>query len=223
MKKSLITALLLSTFAITSLFAEQAPVKTPLPKVLIIGDSISIGYTPEVIKLLKDKANVQRHKGNAGPTIRAVKNIDKWLGDGQWDIIHFNWGLWDMYGWPYAKDDRSPAMYEQRLEQLLVRLEKTQAKLIWATTTPVCPAPEKTMIKRFKTSVVISAAQEQEYLDAALRVMKKHNVQINDLHALMAPQLKKYAIAPDNVHYTKEGSQKLAQQVAASIEKNLNK
>jgi hypothetical protein len=46
-----------------------------LPKVLIIGDSISIGYTPHVIDNLKGVAEVKRHKGNAGPTIRGVARI----------------------------------------------------------------------------------------------------------------------------------------------------
>ncbi len=61
-----------------------------LPRVLLIGDSISIGYTVPVRKLLEGKANVHRPRTNCGPTTRGVQAIDEWLGDGKWDVIHFN-------------------------------------------------------------------------------------------------------------------------------------
>ena len=78
------------------------------------------------------------------------------------------------------------------------------------------------MLERWKTSVQITPAVEQQYLDAALRVMKKHNVQIDDLHALMAPELSKYASAPDNVHFTGAGYGRLGKQVADSILQQLS-
>ena len=61
-----------------------------LPRVLLIGDSISIGYTVPVRAALAGKANVHRPRTNCGPTSRGVENIDAWLGDEQWDVIHFN-------------------------------------------------------------------------------------------------------------------------------------
>ena len=193
-----------------------------LPKVLIMGDSISIGYTSYVIENLKSIAEVRRHKGNAGPTIRGVARIEDWLGKEKWDVIHFNWGLWDMYGWEYHKEDRSPNAYGKRLEFLVGRLKKTGAKLIWATTTPACPANETTMERRFKQKVRISPELERKYLDAALAVMNKHGVQVNDLHAFMKPSWDKYAIAENNVHFTKLGSQKLGEQVAKAIQSALS-
>ena len=189
-----------------------------LPKVLIMGDSISIGYTSYVIENLKSVAEVRRHKGNAGPTIRGVAKIEDWLGKEKWDVIHFNWGLWDMYGWEYHKEDRSPKAYGKRLDSLVGRLKKTGAKLIWATTTPACPANETTMERRFKQKVRISPELESKYLAAALAVMKKHGVEVNDLHAFMKPRWDKYAIADNNVHFTKLGSQKLGEQVAKAIQ-----
>lgn len=52
-----------------------------LPKVLIIGDSISLGYTPFVIEGMANKAIVTHHEGNAGPTMRGIENIESWLDD----------------------------------------------------------------------------------------------------------------------------------------------
>jgi hypothetical protein len=69
-----------------------------LPRVLLIGDSISIGYTKTVIELLKGKAEVHRVQGNAGHTGMGIERLPKWLDpkNGKWDVIHFNWGLWDL-------------------------------------------------------------------------------------------------------------------------------
>src|SRR5512133_119554 len=67
-----------------------------LPRVLLIGDSISMGYTLPVRTLLAGKANVHRPPENCGDTARGVKSLDKWLGDGKWDVIHFNFGLHDL-------------------------------------------------------------------------------------------------------------------------------
>ena len=56
-----------------------------LPRVLIIGDSISIGYTPPLREILMGKVNVHRIPVNGGPTTRGVQNIDSWLGDTKWE------------------------------------------------------------------------------------------------------------------------------------------
>ena len=74
------------------------------------------------------------------------------------------------------------------------------------------------MKKRFNRDVVIAPALEQQYLDAALRVMKKHKIQVNDLHAMIKPEVKKHAIAPNNVHFKPDSRMRLAKQVAATIE-----
>jgi len=211
MKNLFLLLYLSSSFSFTSLAAND------LPKVLIMGDSISIGYTPHVVENLKGVAEVKRHKGNAGPTIRGMAKIEEWLEDGKWDLIHFNWGLWDMYGWEYHKEDRSPKAYGERLEFLVARLKKTGAQLIWAPTTPACPAHETTMKRRFKQEVLIPKNLERKYLEVALGVMKKNGVQINDLHAFMKPQWAKYAIADNNVHFKSEGKKALGKQVSDCI------
>ena len=67
-----------------------------LPRVLLIGDSISIGYTLDTRAMLKGKVNLHRIPTNGGHTAKGLAEIDKWLGDGKWDVIHFNWGLHDL-------------------------------------------------------------------------------------------------------------------------------
>jgi len=108
-----------------------------LPRVLLIGDSISMGYTLPVRKLLEGKANVHRILTNGGPTKNGVANIEKWLGGGKWDVIHFNWGIHDLKYMPDGKRQVEPAGYEANLRKLVARMKATGAKLIWATTTPI--------------------------------------------------------------------------------------
>lgn len=77
---------------------EQGPaqVNPNLPNVLIIGDSISIGYTATVSAKLAGKANVIHNPGNAQGTKLGLEKLKEWLGDTKWDVIHFNWGLHDL-------------------------------------------------------------------------------------------------------------------------------
>lgn len=191
-----------------------------LPKVLLIGDSISGGYYPLVAKALEGKAVVAKSSDNGESTAVGVMKIDGWLGDTKWDLIHFNWGVWDMYGWQYATDDRSPAAYARRLETLVVRMKKTGAKLIWATTTPVPPGAENTMLTRFKTKVVIDQDLERQYQEVALNVMNKHDVEVDDLYALLKPRRSEFQ-KDNDVHFSGGGYALLAKQVADCILQNL--
>jgi hypothetical protein len=76
--------------------ASDVPIDKSLPNVLILGDSISIGYTRQVREGLKGKANVIRPNANCGDTRHGLAQIETWLGDGKWQVIHFNWGLHDL-------------------------------------------------------------------------------------------------------------------------------
>lgn len=184
-----------------------------LPRVLLIGDSISIGYTAPTRKLLQGKANVHRIAENGGPTINGLAKIDKWLGDGKWDVIHFNWGLHDL---KRDKEDKMQVpldQYEKNLRELVKRLKASKAKLIWASTTPV---PEAKVSPARKNSDVIA------YNAAAKKIMEENGVAIDDLYTFALPRLDKIQLSA-NVHFNSEGSAALAEQVAASIQKSLGK
>lgn len=59
----------------------------PRPRILIIGDSISIGYTPFVQQDLADKAVVLHNPGNAQHTGTGLAKIDEWIGAEKWDLL----------------------------------------------------------------------------------------------------------------------------------------
>ncbi|MBN1911081.1 MAG: SGNH/GDSL hydrolase family protein [Pirellulales bacterium] len=182
-----------------------------LPRVLLIGDSISIGYTAPVRKALAGKANVHRIPVNGGNTQRGLDQLDTWLGSKPWDVIHFNFGLHDLKWLKGGKLDvngeqvHSPEAYAANLDKLVQRLKKTDATLIWATTTPV---PEG--------SAGRIAGDAARYNTAAAEVMARHGVRTNDLYAFVKPKLKE-AQLPKNVHFTAKGSHLLGRQVAKEI------
>jgi lysophospholipase L1-like esterase len=156
-----------------------------LPRVLLIGDSVSRGYTQAVRKSLSDQMN-----------------IDVWLGDGKWDLIHFNFGI---------HDRNTPiADYQQRLEQLIERMQKTGAKLVWASSTP-CPDTKDGKYK---------AAPIPERNTAAADIMKKHGIAIDDLFTAITPHLATMQ-NPDDVHFNAQGYDFLGQTVAKAISEAL--
>ncbi|MFT5107060.1 MAG: lysophospholipase L1-like esterase [Pseudoalteromonas tetraodonis] len=224
--KTFIHTLLCLTLCAGSSLAQKkkagsmAPIEDDpaLPRVLLIGDSISIAYTLPTRAALKGVANVHRIPTNGGATSKGLVSIDKWLGKQKWDVIHFNWGLHDLcYRNPESKMQgnrdklngkvaHSVESYAANLEKLVARLEKTGAHLIFATTTPV---PEGEAGRKVGDDV--------RYNEAALGVMKTREVEVNDLHAVMAGKMPTYATKPGDVHFKSEGSKLLAEQVARSI------
>jgi acyl-CoA thioesterase-1 len=193
---------------------------TPLPNVLIIGDSISIGYFKPLQEQLKDIAVVTHNEGNAQHTAYGLKKLDEWLGDTRWDVIHFNFGLHDL---KYVDERGRNAsvetgkhqipidQYERNLDEIVKRLKKTGAKLIFATTTPM---PDGTGFRAKGDAAIYNRAAE--------KVMNKHRVQIDDLYSFALPRLKEIQL-DSNVHFNPKGSELLAEQVAKSIVNALEK
>jgi|688.fasta_scaffold106866_2 acyl-CoA thioesterase-1 len=192
-----------------------------LPRVLLIGDSISIGYTLDVRAMLKGKANVHRIPTNGGPTSNGIENVAKWIEGSKWDVIHFNFGLHDLVfmgpdgarlvdpALPGAHHQVSLADYEKNLTTIVHQLKATGAKVIWCNTTPVTPG---TPGRKSDESVMFN--------ETAAKVMQAAGVPINDLYAHAKAKLAEVQL-PQNVHFTPEGSKYLAEKVAAEIEKAL--
>ncbi len=193
----------------------MAPIedKEGLPRVLLIGDSISIGYTMPVRKMLEGKANVHRIPTNGGPTKNGIAKIDSWLGKGKWDVIHFNFGLHDAKYMTETTRQVEPVEYDKNLHELVKKMKATGAKLIWATTTPV-PKGELNPPRKFEDIPV--------YNKVAEKVMKEEGVVIEDLNAWITPKLAEYQ-NPKDVHYNAQGYEYLAKQVVSSIEAQLPK
>ena len=196
-----------------------------LPNVLLIGDSISIGYTAYVRRELKDKADVYRIPTNARNSAYGVEKLDEWLGQEstQWDVIHFNWGLWDLcYRHPESKTQgnrdkikgtltETMEGYRTNLEKIVKRLKRTDATLIWCTTTPV---PEGEAGRKL--------GDDLNYNKVAEQIMKASGIRINDLHSHALLRLPETMVRKGDVHFTEPGYIHLAKKVSREIASALN-
>ncbi|WP_243739334.1 SGNH/GDSL hydrolase family protein [Flavicella sediminum] len=178
---------------------------------LIIGDSISIGYTPFVKEALAAKAEVFHNVGNAQHTRNGLEKIDSWLGDKEWNIIQINWGLWDLCyrnptkTGPKSRDKVNGVLtneidvYAANLEKLVTRIkEKSNAKIIFVTTTYV---PNKEPGRFYKDVA--------KYNAVAKEVMDKNAVIVNDIYEKSIPIHMQFGNGETDVHYSKEGYKEL--------------
>ncbi|MBL9166659.1 MAG: SGNH/GDSL hydrolase family protein [Verrucomicrobiales bacterium] len=200
-----------------------------LPNVLILGDSISIGYTLQVRSLIQGKANVFRpltpngsNPANCEGTTLGVLKLDEWLKGQKWHVIYFNWGLHDLKrvkvpgSGQNSSDPADPPQadleaYRRNLQAMIPKLKATGAKLIFATTTPVAPGT---------TNPFRDPSDPPRYNAAAISLMQSEGVRVHDLFAQCEPLLSKLQ-QPKNVHFTPSGSQFLAERVAAVIAEEL--
>lgn len=195
-------------------FVESDP---HLPRVLLVGDSISMGYTLDVRQMFKGKANVYRIAGNGGDMTRFLANYPRYLGDGtNWDFIHFNWGLHDLVRQDPAKKYDSAfkpryteTEYSNHLDQCIAILKSTGAHLVWASTTPVPPNAPGRVTGDEVTRNAIAAA-----------IMQKHGIEIDDLYSLMKNG-EDYHAGPGNVHFTGTGYFEMAKQIVRVTSKKL--
>ncbi len=194
-----------------------------LPNVLIIGDSISIGYTPFVREMLKYRANVYRpmmddeKPENCEGTTKGVQNTERWIRNTKWDVIHFNFGLHDIkhvdpVTGENSNNPKHPQQaplkkYKQNLEIIVEKLKATGAKLIFATTTPYPDVVEGPLRK---------PGMPVKYNREAVKIMNKNNIIINDLYAFMLPRMSELQL-PNNVHFKETGSFELAKKVRERI------
>ncbi len=204
--------------------ASPEPLAEPI-RVLILGDSISIGYTPVVRRLLGERAvvvrptNARGNPENCAGTNNGVEHIDRWLAldGGDWDVIHFNFGLHDLKhvdaetggnsNDPADPHQASPERYGAQLGTIVTALKATGARLVYALTTPV---PEGGLRPyRAPDDVVL-------YNGIALGVMADDGVPIDDLYAFALPRLAELQ-KPANVHFTAAGNEALAEEVVAAV------
>ncbi len=191
-----------------------------LPRVLLIGDSISMGYTLKVRELLKGRANVHRPPENCFDSANGLKKLDTWLGAGKWDVIHFNFGLHDnkhldekgaLTAVEKGNVVATPEQYGKNLREFVARAKRTGATLVYATTTPV-PAKSTGRIE----------GSEVAYNTAGVAVMREAGVAVNDLRTFVAKHRDAQQL-PNNVHFTPKGYDQLAEVVAKEIEGALAK
>jgi acyl-CoA thioesterase-1 len=194
----------------------------PLPRVLLLGDSISMGYHATVVAGLDDEATLVRPKENCEGTTKGIRRIGDWLAleGGDFDVVHFNFGLHDLKrvgsdGRNSDDPDDPPQadleIYQRNLRSIAKTILASGATPVFCTTTPV---PEGGVRPHR------DPADVDLYNEIALEMMAELGIRVNDLNSFAADRIGKIQI-PANVHFNRPGSAALGTHVAGDIREML--
>ncbi|MBM3933912.1 MAG: hypothetical protein FJ319_06365 [SAR202 cluster bacterium] len=187
-------------------------------KVVLIGDSIRMGYQPFVAKALEHFGEVWGPAENGGTSSNVLAHLDAWVINRQPDVAHINAGLHDIRRWYDGGYINVPLdTYLYNLETIFRRVKsETKARLVWATTTPVHEAKhngaheEVGDFERYNVDL-------QQYNTAARALAEKMDVEINDLYQLVTDNNPNRIQMYDGVHFKDEGNAILSKRVADII------
>ena len=208
-----------------------------MKNLLLLGDSIRVGYCNFVKEMLEARANVFFPEDNCRFAQYTLRELQRWVADyPEIDVVHWNNGLWDSahlsisgsgddgeaagvtmkpanVSADYRYDEEAvtpPEIYEYMLNRVVIRIKQLcpNARIVFATTTPV--------IEEQATNIYRSNAEVDLYNDIARNVMKKHNVMVNELGDFAKTLSVEYR--RDWVHYNDEGSRLLAGEIVDFLE-----
>ena len=182
-------------------------------QIILIGDSIRMGYEGHVRRLLDGVAQVWGPDENCRNSKNILDHLEEWVISRPCSIVHINCGLHDI-----RKESTPPASdisieeYEANVREILSRIsKKPNTRVIWATTTPVIETlqiDEKTQTYYRRESDVTA------YNDAASQIARDMGIPINDLHGFVTRAGCSNLIGDDGVHFTDNGYSRLGETVA---------
>jgi sialate O-acetylesterase len=194
-----------------------------LPRILIIGDSISGHYLSEVRELMQGKANIigesSMGKGtwaSMGPNFfrsdQASKgdNLKNFLAErGPFDIVHFNNGIHNFAG--ANPGDEKP--YAEQLRTVVATIRASGAVCLFANSTGTIG---DNLIPRFPNYL----SNCQRFNAAAEALMKELKVPVTDIYGLMQPRIKEL-ISTDLIHPKAEAKPLMAELIANRLNETL--
>jgi lysophospholipase L1-like esterase len=199
--------------------APPAEPKPDLPGVVLVGDSIRLGYAPLVAKRLEGKAHVVSVEANGGDSDNVLKHLEEWVIREKPAVVHLNCGLHDLKRSKKTNECQVPSeRYAANLKELVARVRRgTSAALVFANTTPILDerhAKRKADFDRFEADVRL-------YNEAARKVMSEADVPVDDLHGIVVEGGAEQLLGGDGTHYTAAGYERLADAVADCVLRQL--
>ena len=185
-----------------------------MKNLLLIGDSIRIGYDKSVKKTLEGKANVIFPDENCRFASYVLRYFHEYL-DGcrgeEIDVIHWNAGLWDCLRL-FEEEPHTPIeVYCYYIERICRRIKKLcpRAKVIFATSTKVLSEKMAPDFKRYNEEI-------EAYNKVAVEVVTKYGFAVNDLYAVSAA-LPEEAHSDPVHYYTPMGTEAFTKQVLSFV------
>ena len=186
--------------------------------IVLIGDSIRLGYQEKVREQLADRANVWAPEENGGNSENILVHLDEWALSRRAEVVPINCGLHDIR----KEFDQDTAVvplsrYTENVRSILTRLQaETEATVVWALTTPVNEERHHSNkeFDRFQADVVT-------YNTAALEICRELGVAVNDLFSVINSAGRDDLLLQDGVHFKPEGYALLGESVAECIKRVL--
>jgi len=195
-----------------------------MKKVLLLGDSIRMGYDDAVKEILHGKCEVYFDAEDNGRfsayTLWQMNQLFRRYG--RFDVVHWNNGYWDMnIEAPMVEPIHPVDEYVHFLKRILAEIRRNGARPVFATTTPVLSAGAAADVAGTGAmSISYNNEWVKKYNDAAKALMKAENVTVNDLCQLCEED-PYYFKCEDLLHLTPKGYRRCAEQTAACILKEL--
>lgn len=222
MRQGLVAVLTIGGFLSACASTRAQAVKSPgaeLPRVLLVGDSIRLGYAPGVAQRLSGKAIVISLPENGGDSANVLAHLDEWILQQKPDVVHLNCGLHDLRR--AKKDGRHQVeldRYTENLRRIVARIrERTDAALVFADTTPIVDDRHAKRGDDYDRT----EADVRRYNAVAIKVMGELGVPVHDLHWVVEQGGPETMLGTDGTHYTAAGSDRLAEAVADCVLRQL--
>lgn len=188
------------------------------PSILLIGDSIRMGYCKTVRAQLADVANVFYPAENCRNTQNVITRLNAWSKEIPADeigLIQFNCGHWDIAHWNGDEETlTAPEEYRRNIQMIIRLLRKffPKAKLVFATTTTMNPLGIVGVNPRSNEEI-------ERYNRIAVEVATDAGIMVNDLYAIT----KTYTadMFRDYCHLTEPACEKLGKAVAEFLQQTL--
>ncbi len=183
-------------------------------KVVLIGDSIRMGYLPLVEKKCKE-AEVWGPTENCRHSLWALDHFQDWVADMNPDIVHVNFGIHDALIQDDGEHQILPAQYRLCLQRFIAKVKQLdKVQMIWATTTPRYAPEEGVPMAEWK---VMEKGEIAKYNAVALEIVKHEGIPVNDLHEVIVCNDFSKCISEDGCHMTDFGNEVLSDAVVKSI------
>lgn len=191
-----------------------------MKKVLLLGDSIRMGYQQYVKEELDGEFEVRYPEDNgrfAAYTLWQVNQELKWNPD--IELVHFNNGYWDMnIEAPMTEAIHPVEEYVSFLRRIVELCRQCGTKVVFATTVPILEAGAAGDNTGVQGTINYSNEWVKEYNAASVALMEQLEVPVNDLYALCMEDDRRYK-CEDLLHLSEEGSRRCAKQVAEFVRK----
>jgi len=191
-----------------------------MKKIVLLGDSIRMGYDKYVKEALADVAEVYYPDENCRFAENVLRFAHDWKAKGKWpddiDLVHWNAGLWDVLELFEDEPLTSPEYYAQAIKRIHKRLRMLfpNAKVVFATSTAVIE--EKCSLNFRRHNSII-----EQYNRIAAEALYGTDSLINDLYELTSSCTNDYH--SDAVHYyTDKGTELIGGRVISLICRELN-